>query len=124
MDDSPDETILAAVAGRLGRDPGFLAAWLAVAPDGGDGLVRRLGLDDRGRASLALCRPPRPDRFAADVTAVARHLGVDAGELAAGLRETAALTGLAAAGHAARSEERRVGKECVSLCRSRWSPYH
>src|SRR3546814_16674106 len=26
-----------------------------------------------------------------------------------------------AAGH--RSEERRVGKECVSTCRSRWSPY-
>src|SRR3546814_20021184 len=25
---------------------------------------------------------------------------------------------------AARSEERRVGKECVSTCRSRWSPYH
>src|SRR3546814_18912607 len=25
---------------------------------------------------------------------------------------------------AIRSEERRVGKECVSLCRSRWSPYH
>src|SRR3546814_18564279 len=23
-----------------------------------------------------------------------------------------------------RSEERRVGKECVSKCRSRWSPYH
>jgi hypothetical protein len=32
------------------------------------------------------------------------------------------------AGHAisayARSEERRVGKECRRLCRSRWSPYH
>src|SRR3546814_9161720 len=30
------------------------------------------------------------------------------------------------AGHGAepRSEERRVGKECVSTCRSRWSPYH
>src|SRR3546814_19537072 len=29
------------------------------------------------------------------------------------------------AGRAARrSEERRVGKECVSTCRSRWSPYH
>src|SRR3546814_9559597 len=27
-----------------------------------------------------------------------------------------------ARGH--RSEERRVGKECVSTCRSRWSPYH
>src|SRR3546814_11300045 len=25
---------------------------------------------------------------------------------------------------AMRSEERRVGKECVSTCRSRWSPYH
>src|SRR3546814_16638770 len=24
----------------------------------------------------------------------------------------------------ARSEERRVGKECVSTCSSRWSPYH
>ena len=24
----------------------------------------------------------------------------------------------------ARSEERRVGKECPVLCRSRWSPYH
>src|SRR3546814_1086083 len=26
--------------------------------------------------------------------------------------------------HDIRSEERRVGKECVSTCRSRWSPYH
>src|SRR3546814_4975684 len=26
--------------------------------------------------------------------------------------------------HRGRSEERRVGKECVSTCRSRWSPYH
>src|SRR3546814_20201184 len=38
-------------------------------------------------------------------------------------------TGLAAALHLrdmlnARSEERRVGKECVSKCRSRWSPDH
>lgn len=109
MDDSPDETILAAVAGRLGRDPGFLAAWLAATPDGGDGLVRRLGLDDRGRVSLALCRPPRPDRFTADVTAIARHLDVDAGELAASLRETAALTGLAAASHAAVGVDGRAG---------------
>src|SRR3546814_13507529 len=27
-------------------------------------------------------------------------------------------------GAVGRSEERRVGKECVSTCRSRWSPYH
>src|SRR3546814_725449 len=31
-----------------------------------------------------------------------------------------ALTGIAGT----RSEERRVGQECVSTCRSRWSPYH
>src|SRR3546814_16410494 len=30
---------------------------------------------------------------------------------------------LVAADHR-RSEERRVGKECVSTCRSRWTPYH
>ena len=28
------------------------------------------------------------------------------------------------AGLVTRSEERRVGKECLRLCRSRWSPYH
>src|SRR3546814_16801709 len=28
------------------------------------------------------------------------------------------------AAKASRSEERRVGTECVSTCRSRWSPYH
>ena len=27
-------------------------------------------------------------------------------------------------GRLLRSEERRVGKECLRLCRSRWSPYH
>src|SRR3546814_10814010 len=31
---------------------------------------------------------------------------------------------LGAKGEPRRSEERRVGKECVSTCRSRWSPYH
>src|SRR3546814_19923262 len=27
-------------------------------------------------------------------------------------------------GQSGRSEERRVGKECVSTCKYRWSPYH
>src|SRR3546814_6753786 len=31
---------------------------------------------------------------------------------------------LVATADVARSEERRVGKECVSTCRTRWSPYH
>src|SRR3546814_16577506 len=34
------------------------------------------------------------------------------------------LFGTARVSGAGRSEERRVGKECVSTCRSRWSPYH
>src|SRR3546814_20842617 len=36
------------------------------------------------------------------------------------------LLGMGGYGHApaSRSEERRVGKECVRTCRSRWSPYH
>src|SRR3546814_7108373 len=33
-------------------------------------------------------------------------------------------TGPGCARNQPRSEERRVGKECVSTCRSRWSPYH
>src|SRR3546814_15343014 len=36
----------------------------------------------------------------------------------------ALLQRLAAVRGRLRSEERRVGKECVSTCRSRWSPYH
>src|SRR3546814_15478909 len=35
-----------------------------------------------------------------------------------------ALGSIADPSRAIRSEERRVGKECVSTCRSRWSPYH
>src|SRR3546814_1520377 len=45
-----------------------------------------------------------------------------------GLRETDQLLGgegrLQRPSSSQRSEERRVGKECVSTCRSRWSPYH
>src|SRR3546814_19137394 len=42
------------------------------------------------------------------------------------VRGTAGATSAAAAdvGKRLSSEERRVGKECVSTCRSRWSPYH
>src|SRR3546814_11339175 len=39
-------------------------------------------------------------------------------------RPAAAISHFNAVRDAARSEERRVGKECVSTCRSRWSPYH
>src|SRR3546814_13396331 len=39
------------------------------------------------------------------------------------LNENASIGSRVAAEEKERSEERRVGKECVSKCRSRWSPY-
>src|SRR3546814_6257949 len=70
----------------------------------------------------------RRDLLAEAVAAVA--LGQEgAVEEAAGLQHALDL-GNGPGHHAAvavvdhRSEERRVGKECVSTCRSRWSPYH
>src|SRR3546814_16166461 len=57
---------------------------------------------DSGQLALAL-----EDR---DVSMAEAELLVEQGEEATGI--------------APRSEERRVGKECVSPCRSRWSPYH
>src|SRR3546814_13064022 len=79
-------------------------------------------LDDSG------ARPPRgaqPDRDR--LAAAVRRPGT--GDRAAGaLAHRDALPQLS--GHRSlgdqiplRSEERRVGKECVSTCRSRWSPY-
>src|SRR3546814_12352021 len=40
------------------------------------------------------------------------------------LRQRVLLGDLVQTGKGSRSEERRVGKECVSRCRSRWSPEH
>src|SRR3546814_20467880 len=58
-------------------------------------------------------------------------LSGDQRQAAAAQTEAAVLDPAAVARHQAqdpvrtgRSEERRVGKECVSTCRSRWSPYH
>src|SRR3546814_14238592 len=59
--------------------------------------VRRIGPGDEGSPSAILEKAPDCEGQEADV-------GVDYA--------------------AVRSEERRVGKECVSTCRSRWSPYH
>src|SRR3546814_6674950 len=57
-------------------------------------------------------------RAVTDLTAFGeRQIRIDCDVIQAdGGTRTAAITG--------RSEERRVGKECVSTCRSRWSPYH
>ncbi len=48
-----------------------------------------LGLSPSALAVLALCKVPRPDRHAADLAAVAKHVGLDAGALAGLLRDAA-----------------------------------
>src|SRR3546814_4449434 len=61
------------------------------------------------------------------IAAVGREIEGDAQALLPG-GEVAAIKGVRFLGgrkaRILRSEERRVGKECVSTCRSRWSPYH
>src|SRR3546814_14465964 len=54
------------------------------------------------------------------------HAMDDPAHAAGALEPARALSKISpAAGHAQhRSEARRVGKECVSTCRSRWSPHH
>src|SRR3546814_13102485 len=59
--------------------------------------------------------------------AVRRVLGIELGQrapVARGLDVAVALEPTGPELLDLRSEERRVGKECVSTCRSRWSPYH
>src|SRR3546814_15658174 len=87
----------------------LLAIWLSLAL----GPVS-LPLFDTLRAALRLMGLP----VAAD--------GLEQAELILGqIRLPRTLLGLAVGGVLAlRSEERRVGNECVSTCRSRWSPYH
>src|SRR3546814_19749292 len=66
-------------------------------------------LRGRGRRrSAGRARPARPD----------------AARPGPGRRATAARRPRIARGEPPRSEERRVGKECVGSCRSRWSTYH
>src|SRR3546814_5080683 len=71
----------------------------------------------------------KPDRIRAAVQGSLDRLGVDAIDLYFAHQDDPGVPlddMLGAFGELvdARSEERRVGKECVSTCRSRWSPYH
>src|SRR3546814_2529137 len=66
-----------------------------------------------------------PESFAeADARALIARSGAD--EVFHAVREAGALIGVIGVhrrGETRSDEERRVGKECVSTCRSRWSPY-
>src|SRR3546814_18836858 len=90
------------LAGKVGSENAdALTAYLRRHPEA-------LVLSDSGVLRLA------HDRLAASLDAY--HTGDTAN--ASRLAVSAYLDGFE------RSEERRVGKECVSTCRSRWSPYH
>ena len=66
--------------------------------------------------------PRRPMRPRALILAPTRELATQIEATIAPLAGLLGLRTLTVFG--GRSEERRVGKECYALCRSRWSPYH
>src|SRR3546814_20953506 len=76
----------------------------AVLPQIRAGNLRALGISSAERSSAA-----------PDIPAI--------GETVEGY-EASSWYGMVTQADTPRSEERRVGKECVSTCRSRWSPYH
>src|SRR3546814_14239349 len=75
-----------------------------------------------------VCEPDRRFRAVADIGMVVakllRLLGDGVYDLAPPISHVDAVEPGEGVEAALRSEERRVGKECVSPCRSRWSPYH
>src|SRR3546814_15565311 len=78
---------------------------------------RDLGIEQAGAGVLgALALPYRGRHFAAALDGAHKRADAD-GQRDGGHRVLLAPVAI-------RSEERRVGKECVSTCRSRWSPYH
>src|SRR3546814_13502139 len=58
------------------------------------------------------------------VAGCADKLAAEYGIVLVQFADRSAIGGQRAAATGPRSEERRVGKECVSTCSSRWSPYH
>ena len=78
---------------------------------------------------LAFCRQHDVGIFVpgkeARLISAARQRFIDAGTRVLAVAQAEALQLLHdKARFYARSEERRVGKECTATCRSRWSPYH
>ena len=86
MIDSVARPDLGGVSRALRDNPTFLAGRLGAAY-ADDELADRLRLDPKTLHRLLVCRAPRPDRFTADVTAVAQFMGIPAQALAGVVRE-------------------------------------
>src|SRR3546814_14559742 len=96
----------------------------AAKPNGGKPLTVRAFADGDYRAFLIAKKARNRDTAQARVDeAIARTLRI-LGDLAGWHLSDITRNALEDLLHERRSEERRVGKECVSTCRSRWSPYH
>src|SRR3546814_10408786 len=89
----------------------------------------------RGKLTLSFANVEADRRFDAATPFDSRFVERDSNRLwdaatldgpdqTADARRARALRPIYAEADALRSEERRVGKGCVSTCRSRWSPYH
>ncbi len=77
----PTDTRLRRMAVRaIATEPGLLLATALAEFDDAE-LAAQLGCDPAAVVRLRLCRPPRPECWAADVAAIARHVGCDAGAL-------------------------------------------
>src|SRR3546814_8908971 len=72
--------------------------------------------------SSDVCSSDLPSKVDRSACYMARYVAKNI--VASGLARKCEVQLAYAIGIAERSEERRVGKECVSTCRSRWSPYH
>src|SRR3546814_16127705 len=80
-------------------------------------------IDSSPRAMVTLdARALLPNALAAIGGTSVEHLIV--GSIAGALPPAKSMLYRLFSRHDIRSEERRDGKECVSTCRSRWSPYH
>src|SRR3546814_20420258 len=108
--------LLSALARSKGRRRPFLP------PPCGGGALRRTGGRRRGRGR----RPPRSCCFTDLFLDFVRRGEASCAEQKGGRRFGFCRRRHDGAGILAqpRSEERRVGQECVSTCRSRWAPYH
>src|SRR3546814_13315400 len=78
---------------------------------------RCCGVADNAEEAVSLAQARRPALALVDVGLRGDRVGI---ALAADLT----VLGIAVVFLTGRSEERRVGKECVSPCRSRWAQYH